>query len=195
MTAPEDALRELASQLRVEDTVISPHVVDPVAEPALGLLVAAGSRAAGAPAEYALVIEAIREGYLLHYGSPRVVLASDRDLALLAGDYLYALGLDRLAHLGDRAAVAELADLISLQAQIHADSDGSGAGSEATASALWLASSIAVATGAGERHGEAKRALREGLPEAADRLRAAAAEGAEGSGLGDRLLHCAEAIA
>ena len=194
MTAPEDALRELASQLRVENTVISPHVVDPAPEPALGLLVAAGSRAAADPAEYALVIEAIREGYLLHYGSPRVVVSSDRDLDLLAGDYLYALGLDRLSHLGDRAAVAELADLISLQAQIHADSGAPGTRSEAIASALWLASSVAVAAGAGEGHAEAKRALREGLPEAADRLRAAAAESAEGAGLGDRLLRCADAI-
>ncbi len=61
------------------------------ADPALGLLAAAGPRAAEAPGEYALVIESIREGYLLHYGEPRVVVGADPDLALLAGDYLYAL--------------------------------------------------------------------------------------------------------
>ena len=38
----------------------------------------------------------------------------DDDLRLLAGDALYALGLARLADGGDLAAVAELADLISL---------------------------------------------------------------------------------
>ena len=39
----------------------------------------------------------------------------DPDLALLLGDQLYALGLSRLAALGDLEAVAELADLISLR--------------------------------------------------------------------------------
>ena len=38
----------------------------------------------------------------------------DPDLALLAGDRLYALGLERLAALGDLEAVAELADVIAL---------------------------------------------------------------------------------
>ena len=47
------------------------------------------------------MVEAVREGYLLHYGEPRLLAGHDADLALLAGDYLYALGLDRLAALGD----------------------------------------------------------------------------------------------
>ena len=47
----------------------------------------------------------------------------DPDLALLAGDRLYALGLARLAELGDLAAVTALADLISLSAQAHAEGD------------------------------------------------------------------------
>jgi hypothetical protein len=118
---PEDALRALAAQLREEDTPISPHVVDPPAAPKLGELAARGPRAAAAPAEYALVIEAVREGYLLHYGEPRLLVGHDPDLALLAGDYLYALGLDRLATLGDTAAVGVLADLISRCAQLHAE--------------------------------------------------------------------------
>jgi hypothetical protein len=45
----------------------------------------------------------------------------DEDLALLAGDRLYALGLERLAALGDLDAVAELADLISVCARSHAE--------------------------------------------------------------------------
>ena len=102
--------------------MISPHVADPEkADPALGLLAAAGPRAAEAPGEYALLIETVREGYLLHYGRPRVVVGADADLALLAGDYLYALGLERLAALGDLEAVRELSDLISLSAQLHAE--------------------------------------------------------------------------
>ena len=65
----------------------------------------------------------ILEGSLLHYGAPRVVRAEDPDLALLLGDQLYALGLSRLAALGDLEAVAELADLISLLAQARAAAD------------------------------------------------------------------------
>ena len=91
------------ASLRADDSVISPHVAEPAADrPALGLLAAAGPRTAVAPGEYALVVEAVREGYLLHYGRrDRVVRGADADLALLAGDYLYALGLERLAALGD----------------------------------------------------------------------------------------------
>ena len=48
-----------------------------------------------------LVVEAVHEGYLLHYGDSRLFDTRDRDLALLAGDRLYALGLARLAALGD----------------------------------------------------------------------------------------------
>ena len=80
-------------------------------------------RAARHEDDYALLVEAIREGYLQHYGAGRVVRPDDPDLALLAGDRLYALGLARLAELGDLEAVAELADVISLGAQAHAEGD------------------------------------------------------------------------
>jgi hypothetical protein len=106
----ETALATLATQLRDEDTPISPHVVDP--DVALTF----------APAgEHAFVIEAVREGYLLHYGEPRLLAGHDSDLALLAGDYLYALGIERLAQLGDTEAVHALADLISTCARLHAE--------------------------------------------------------------------------
>jgi hypothetical protein len=129
-TDPAAALRLLADQLREEDTPIAPHVVDPAAPPTLGLL-AAGPRTAAAPGEYALVVEAVREGYLLHYGEPRLLAGHDSDLGLLAGDYLYALGLDRLATLGDTEAVAILSDLISRCAQFHAE------GREGEVEGLW----------------------------------------------------------
>jgi hypothetical protein len=41
----------------------------------------------------AFVVEAVREGYLLHYDEPRAFAEMDEDLLLLAGDALYALGL------------------------------------------------------------------------------------------------------
>jgi hypothetical protein len=69
----------------------------------------------------AFVVEAVREGFLMHYREPRAFGGMDDDLRLLAGDSLYALGLARLAETGDLAAVAELADLISLCAWAEAD--------------------------------------------------------------------------
>lgn len=113
-----NALQTLADQLRAEDTPISPHVVDPAEPPTLGELAGGG--------EYALVVEAIREGYLLHYEHPRLLAGHDPDLALLAGDYLYALGLDRVAALGDTRAVAILAELISTCARLQAEGDAEG---------------------------------------------------------------------
>src|SRR2546423_12342925 len=114
MASTTTPLAALASLLREGENVISPYVRDPDEEPTLGALAAAGPRAAEAPDEYLLFVEAIREGYLLHYEKPRVIEGADSDLRLLAGDYLYALGLERLAARGDLDAVTELADLISL---------------------------------------------------------------------------------
>jgi len=99
-----DVLSDLAAQLRDEDTPISPHVVD-----------------TPPPSEDSWVVEAVREGYLLHYGDSRLLAGHDPDLALLAGDYLYALGIERLAKLGDVAAVLALADLIGKCAQLHSE--------------------------------------------------------------------------
>ncbi len=113
-----NALQTLADQLRAEDTPISPHVIEPAEPSELGELAGGG--------EYALVVEAVREGYLLHYAEPRLLAGHDPDLALLAGDYLYALGLDRLATLGDTRAVTILSDLISECARRHAEGDPKG---------------------------------------------------------------------
>ena len=139
MSDPAAALRDLAARLREEGTPISPHVVDPVAAPEFGLAAASGPRTATDPGEYALVVEAVREGYLLHYGAPRLLSGHDPDLALLAGDYLYALGLDRLATLGDDLAIGVLSDLISDCAQSHAE------GRAPEVPDLWRAAALAIA--------------------------------------------------
>ena len=126
MTSTAISLTALAALLRDGESVISPYVRDSDEEAALGALAASGPRAAEAREEYTLLVEAIREGYLLHYETPRLIDGADGDLRLLAGDYLYALGLERLATRGDLDAVRELADLISLVAQVHAENrDGS----------------------------------------------------------------------
>jgi hypothetical protein len=74
----------------------------------------------GLAPERAFVLEAVYEGYLLHYETPRAFEGMDADLRLLAGDSLYALGLERLSASGDIDAVRELSDLISLCAFVHA---------------------------------------------------------------------------
>ncbi len=134
----DKALHQLAGQLRGEVTPISSHLVDPSEEPVFGPIAAAGPRSATAPDEYSLVVESVREGYLLHYDTPRLLADYDDDLALLAGDYLYALGIDRLAAMGDSKAVALLADLISGCAQLHAE------GREDEVPALWHSTAAAI---------------------------------------------------
>jgi hypothetical protein len=132
------------------------------------------SLAAGGPLtearseEYELLVEAIYEGYLLHYGSPRVVRAPDADLRLLAGDRLYAIGLARLVELGDTPSVAELADTITLSALAQ------GAGERQLADAIWLAGARAVGWGSSEAHRHAKRLVSAGAPEAIEAMRTSA---------------------
>ncbi len=144
-TSPGDALELLAARLREAESPLSSHVTDCAERPVFGLLAALGPRSAVAPAEYAFVVEAVREGYLLHYGTPRLLAGHDEDLALLAGDYLYALGIDRLAALGDSEAVALLGDLIGRCAQLHTE----GRGDEVAG--LWRSTALAVG---GREHGD-----------------------------------------
>jgi hypothetical protein len=192
MSSNGTSLASLAALLRDGENVITPHVVDSDEEPTLGALAAAGPRAAEAPDQYLLLVEAIREGYLLHYESPRLLDGADSDLRLLAGDYLYALGLERLAARGDLEAVAELADLISLVAQVHAEDDSGEP--DQRVPALWLAATVAVAAGASAEHVEAKEALRAGDPGTAESLAEAAGESARRAGLGDALARAADSI-
>jgi hypothetical protein len=100
--------------------------------------------------EYELLVEAIYDGYLLHYGSPRLLRVPEADLRLLAGDRLYAIGLARLVTLEDTAAVSELADTITLSALAQ------GAGELALADAVWAAGARAVGWGSTAAHRRAK---------------------------------------
>jgi hypothetical protein len=89
------------------------------------------------PARYALGLESIYEGYLLHYGRPRLFAPDDADAAILLGDYLYAHGLVRIAELGEVEVVAALADLIARCAHLRAErAPGDGEAWAATAASL-----------------------------------------------------------
>jgi hypothetical protein len=88
-------------------------------------------------ARFALGIETIYEGYLLHYGRPRLFAPEDGDTSLLLGDYLYAHGLVRIEQVGTVEAVNDLAELIALCAYLRAEGiAGDGAVWAATATAL-----------------------------------------------------------
>lgn len=78
-------------------------------------------------------VEAIREGHLLHWGGARLVQTDDEDLALLAGDRLYALGLESVAATGSEAAIIVLSRLIKASATAMA------AGSKAQSEDIWTA--------------------------------------------------------
>jgi hypothetical protein len=122
-----------AAALRPDGEREAEPVFSPLAEPRFGL-----------------GLETIYEGYLLHFGRPRLFAPADADTAILLGDYLYAHGLVRVAAFEEVEAVADLADLISLCSQVSADGrDGDGEAWAATAALL----------GTGEL-GEARAALR-----------------------------------
>lgn len=74
-----------------------------------------------APERFALGLETIYEGYLVHYGRSRLFAPADGETALLLGDYLYAHGLVRIAATGELDAVVALAELISTCAHLRAE--------------------------------------------------------------------------
>ena len=165
------AVRESGSPLA---DVMSAAPADDAADGALDpvALAASGPRAAAHRDDVELALTAVLEGCLLHYGKPRALQIADPDLALLAGDRLYALGLDRLAAIGDLNAIAELADIISLSAQAHTAGDGE------LALAVWHAGAAAIGWGADDATAAAKELARAGQPGAAKALHAAAARAA-----------------
>ena len=169
--ALRDALRRqggTAATVLAGAAADGPEQQQRLTQPGPAQLAATGPRTRGREREYELLIVMILEGYRLHYGEPLVVCPDDADLALLLGDQLYALGLARLAELGDLEAVEELADVISLAAQAHSSSDPD------LAQAVWEAGAASVGWGTSEAHREAKRRARGQKPDAADALRASA---------------------
>ncbi|HXA54809.1 MAG TPA: hypothetical protein VNV37_08040 [Solirubrobacteraceae bacterium] len=169
------ALARLQALLREQGGLMA-SLLQPEQAPAANAgpaqIAAAGPRARGRAEEYELLLEAIYEGYLLHYGAPRVVRPPEDDLGLLAGDQLYALGLARLIALGDLQAVAELADVITLTALAQGDEN------EELALAIWDAGARAVGWGSSAAYDRAKALVHAQDPHALSALRAATHPGA-----------------
>lgn len=84
-----------------------------------------------APERFALGLETVYEAYLVHYGTPRLFDAPERNDAVLLGDYLYAHGLVRVSAAGGVSAVEAMSRLISRCAALRAE----GASGDADA---WL---------------------------------------------------------
>src|SRR5947209_13074915 len=171
MRTARHGVARLVDALRAEGGTVAEVVVDctdgagRLDAPGPAQVAAAGPRAGGHEDEYELLLEMILEGCRLHYGEALVVRPRDQDLALLLGDQLYALGLSRLAGLGDLTAVTELADVISLVSQAHAASDGE------LADAIWEAGAVAVGWGSTAAYEAAKELTRRQDPQAAAALR------------------------
>ncbi len=156
------ALRDqggLLAELAEEIVAVRPSASGPAQ------LAASGPRASGHEHEYELLLELILAGSRLHYAATKV----EPDVALLLGDQLYALGLRRLAVLGDLEAVAELGDVISLVARAQAGGDAD------LADAVWRAGAAAIGWGARACHEHAKALARRGDPSAREALLRAAA--------------------
>jgi hypothetical protein len=164
----EQALDRLAALLREEGGLMATLVDlgayaerdDDPATASPARMAAAGPRAEGRREEYELLVEAIYEGYLLHYGTPRVVRPAEADLGLLAGDRLYAIGLSRLV---------ALEDAITLSALAHAQ------GEQALADAVWEAGARAVGWGSNVAHGRAKELVLAGATKAIEAMRTSVA--------------------
>lgn len=125
MTPP---LHRLAEVLRADGGLLAAAVREPRGETPHGDRAGAGR---------AFAVESIREGHLLHHpegpqaGQGRVVAIDDPDLALLAGDRLFALGLADLAAAGDLEAIRVMAEVIAASATALA------VGDEAAAEMAW----------------------------------------------------------
>ena len=169
-----ETLERLRDLVGADGEALAPALARSPGEDVLAPLVRSAGAGRDDPGEYALVIESVLEGYLLHFGRPRLLDTDDADLRLLAGDYMYALGLSRLARLGDLAAVRALADLITLSARHHA----AGEPDSDLLAGLWVSSALAVATGPDAEHRRVLAALRAGEVTGASLLDEAARRGA-----------------
>ncbi|MFA4928705.1 MAG: hypothetical protein WC558_09315 [Patulibacter sp.] len=188
-----DPLEALAAQLRADGGLLESAAADPAdgADRTRSAAVAALPRHAVVGSALEIAIEATREAELLHHAPElaRVFRTDDRDLALLAGDRLYALGLARLAEGGWIDEVAILSDVVALVARLHADAawaigpaiagapeTGTGSPDDAAtrADALWTCAVAALGHGIGSPAAALLRTVREGvLPASQDFIRAA----------------------
>ncbi len=184
----DEALRLLAARVADEGPPLAVVESRPPAGPPFADLVASGPRTSADPGGYAFVIEAVREGYLCHYEVSRVLDRPDPDLALLAGDLFYAIGISTLAELDDIESVRILSDLIRVSAELRSS------GRRREAETMWMAAAMALSCGSDEDYERLSKALTssdEGATEALERWSDSLANT---NGLGRILVEVREAI-
>lgn len=160
----------------------------PEGDPRLGELAAAGPLTTSDPDGYAFVVEAIREGFLCHYGESRLLDLADSDLALLTGDLLYAIGLKELSRLDDLQSTGILSDLIRVAADLRAG------GLPELAATLWPIQVVALSCGKPDDY-EARMAAVSELDQGSfEELLGWAAATADQAGMGPEFRVASEAI-
>lgn len=176
--SPAGALERLADRVREEGPPLA--VRDDLAgvDTTFGELAGKGPRTSSRGGEYSFVVEAVREGYLCHYGTSRILDGPDADLALLAGDLFYAIGIRGLADLDDLESTGILSDLIRVAAELQA------AGRPDLAEILWLGQIVALSCGKDDRQEDAVAALEAGRDDASEALASWSEETSATHGLG-----------
>lgn len=131
--------------VQAEATAVSALVTasgpPPADGPVARLVVEAASDPDDRVAGAAFAAEAVLEGFLCHHARSRLFDLPDPDMALLAGDLLYALGLDAVGRRGDIRSVELLAGLIARSSTLLAE------GREDELVTLWAATSAALGAG------------------------------------------------
>ncbi|MDQ2622670.1 MAG: hypothetical protein M3Y45_06480 [Actinomycetota bacterium] len=178
MSAVAETLDRLAARAGEEGEPLVLRPEGPSGEPSLGALTAVGPRTAGDPDRYSFVVESIREGYLSHYGTSRLLDQPDPDLSLLAGDLFYAIGLNELAGLDDLESTGILSDLIRVAADLRAT------GHPERSAELWLVQVIALSCGKPEDYDARLEAVATGDQAVLDELFAWAKTTADRLGMG-----------
>lgn len=112
-------------------------------------LIAAGSSVTGEQ-DYLLALEYTFEGYLLHYGKSRLLAAVPDDLALLAGDYMFARGINHLTVRGSLTGIHLLAQLISFCSLVHCEGHDRSLAADAWALTALRLAQIAGSSDEGE---------------------------------------------
>lgn len=139
---PVSGLDRLRAAIEAEGGLLVDALTEPRSDPLFDKMAAGGERSRDRPTAYAEALESILEGFLLHYGRPRLIDSDDDDLRVLAGDFCYAHGLDRLTEIGDREAISELAELIARSASLVVSESVNGSIED-----LWLAATVAAYCG------------------------------------------------
>lgn len=123
-TTAATALKGMRDEILADSSLFADRLRRPPAADMAGyadVFVAAGGGAAGTSINHVYGLEFIFEGYLLHYRQSRLLAPGEDDFHLLAGDYMYARGLNHTAAIGDLFHIRALASLVEFCSFVHCE--------------------------------------------------------------------------